>query len=212
MTNADETMKTLTAAEGFTEATAPFKLFGEWLTEAEKSEINDPNAMSVASVDETGLPDVRMVLLKEYDEQGFVFYTNFESAKGRELLGQKKAALNFHWKSLRRQVRIRGSVETVSDQQADAYFASRPRDSQIGAWASEQSRPLDSRFAFEKRIAKYAAKYAIGKVPRPPYWSGFRIVPISIEFWHDRPFRLHDRIVFTRNAPGEDWQKTRLYP
>ena len=212
MSSSDEILKTITAVEGFTEALEPLALFADWLADAEKSEPNDPNAMSVASVDEHGMPNVRMVLLKDYDANGFVFYTNFESAKGRELLGQKKAALNFHWKSLRRQVRIRGLVETVSDEEADAYFASRARDSRIGAWASEQSRPLESRFAFEKRIAKYAEKYAIGKVPRPPYWSGFRIKPVYFEFWHDRPFRLHDRIVFIREKDQEDWRKTRLYP
>ncbi len=212
MTNSPDVLKTITAAQGFTEAEAPFALFADWLADAGNSEPNDPNAMSLASVDETGMPNVRMVLLKDFDEQGFVFYTNFESTKGRELLGQGKAALNFHWKSLRRQVRIRGLVETVSDEEADAYFASRARDSRIGAWASAQSRPLESRFAFEKSIAKYTAKYAIGAVPRPPYWSGFRVTPLSIEFWHDRPYRLHDRIVFERGDVNAQWQKTQLYP
>lgn len=212
MSNSNETLNTITAAEGFTEATAPFALFAQWLADAEKSEPNDHNAMSVASVDDRGMPDVRMVLLKDFDEKGFVFYTNFNSAKGRELQGQKKAALNFHWKSLRRQVRIRGNVETVNDAEADEYFQSRARDSKIGAWASDQSAPLESRFAFEKAIAKYTAKYAIGAVPRPPHWSGFRVKPVSIEFWHDRPFRLHDRIVFNRDNNVSDWQKTRLYP
>ncbi len=212
MSSAHETLKTITAAKGFADSEKPFELFADWLKDAEKTEPNDPNAMSVATVDEDGMPNVRMVLLKDFDEDGFVFYTNFESAKGHELLSAKKAALNFHWKSLRRQIRIRGIVETVSDEEADAYFASRARDSRIGAWASEQSRPLESRFAFEKRIAKYAAKYAIGDVPRPPYWSGFRIKPLYIEFWHDRPFRLHDRIVFSRDEIGQEWGKTRLYP
>ena len=212
MTKSPDILKTITAAEGFTEAEAPFALFADWLKDAEVSEPNDPNAMSVATVDENGMPNVRMVLLKDFDEAGFVFYTNFESAKGCEILGQGKAALNFHWKSLRRQVRIRGVVETVSDQEADAYFASRARDSRIGAWASQQSRPLESRFAFEKAIAKFAARYAIGNVPRPPYWSGFRIKPLSIEFWHDRPYRLHDRIVFRRDDVASEWEKTRLYP
>ena len=212
MTKSPDTLETITAAEGFTDAQAPFELFADWLKDAEKSEPNDPNAMSVASVDEDGMPNVRMVLLKNFDENGFVFYTNYESAKGREILGQGKAALNFHWKSLRRQVRIRGIVEQVSDEEADAYFASRARDSRIGAWASHQSRPLESRFAFEKSIAKYAAKHAIGTVPRPPYWSGFRVKPISIEFWHDRPYRLHDRIVFRRDNESRNWNKTRLYP
>lgn len=196
----------------FSDAEEPIRLFAEWLKDAEASEPNDPNAMAVASVDETGMPDVRMVLLKDFDPAGFVFYTNFESKKGREILGTAKAALLFHWKSLRRQVRIRGAVEVVSDAEADAYFASRPRTSRIGAWASKQSRPLESRFALEKAVAEYGLRHALGEVPRPPHWSGFRVVPSAIEFWHDRPFRLHDRIEFTRAAPGEPWTKTRLYP
>ena len=195
----------------FTESAEPFRLFGEWLDDATKSEPNDPNGVALATVDADGLPDVRMVLLKGFDEQGFVFYTNFESAKGREILPRMKAAMCFHWKSLRRQVRIRGPVEIVSDAEADAYFATRPRGSRIGAWASKQSRPLESRFALEKAVAEYTARYAIGEIPRPQHWSGFRIVPQTIEFWHDRPFRLHDRIVFSRNADG-GWDKTRLYP
>ena len=180
--------------------------------DAEKSEPNDPNAMALATVDEEGLPDVRMVLLKGFDDRGFVFYTNFESQKGQELLATRKAALCFHWKSLRRQVRVRGLVEVVTEAEADAYFASRPRDSRIGAWASKQSRPLESRFALETAVAMYAARYAIGEVPRPAYWSGFRVKPLSIEFWHDRPFRLHERIVFRRATPDGKWDKTRLYP
>ena len=194
----------------FTEADEPYRLFAEWLKDATASEPNDPNALALATVDADGLPDVRMVLLKGFDERGFVFYTNFESAKGREILGSMKAAMCFHWKSLRRQVRIRGPVEQVSDAEADEYYASRPRGSRIGAWASKQSRPLESRFALEKAVAEYTARHAIGEIPRPPHWSGFRIVPQSIEFWHDRPFRLHDRVVFTRSA--DDWDKTRLYP
>jgi len=194
----------------FTESEEPFTLFRSWLKEAEASEPNDPNAMALATVDETGLPNVRMVLLKGFDENGFVFYTNTESTKGRELLGQKKAAFVLHWKSLRRQVRARGPVSLVSDEEADAYFQSRPRDSRIGAWASQQSRPLESRFALEKAVAVTAAKYALGEVPRPPYWTGFRIAPVSIEFWQDKPFRLHDRVSFTRE--GDGWRKTRLYP
>ena len=194
----------------FTEAGEPFSLFAAWLTEATSSEPNDPTAMALATVDRDGLPDVRMVLLKAADEAGFVFYTNAESNKGVELADNPRAALVFHWKSLRRQVRARGTVARVSDAEADAYFATRPRDSRIGAWASQQSRPLESRFAFEKAIAVYAAKYAAGDVPRPPYWTGFRINPVSIEFWQDRPFRLHDRIVFSKTEGG--WTRTRLYP
>ena len=194
----------------FTLSDEPFGLFAQWLEDATKSEPNDPNAVALASVDADGLPDVRMVLLKGFDEQGFVFYTNFESAKGREILGSMKAAMCFHWKSLRRQVRVRGPVEVVSDAEADAYYATRPRGSRIGAWASKQSRPLESRFALEKAVAEYTAKFAIGEIPRPKHWSGFRIVPTEMEFWHDRPFRLHDRLRFTRN--GDGWEKTRLYP
>ncbi|GAA4522966.1 pyridoxamine 5'-phosphate oxidase [Chelativorans composti] len=194
----------------FTESTEPFELFRQWLADASQSEPNDPNAFALSTVDSDGMPNVRMVLLKGYDTSGFVFYTNFESTKGREILGSMKAAMCFHWKSLRRQVRIRGTVETASNEEADEYYASRPRGSRIGAWASKQSRPLESRFALEKAVAEYTAKYAIGDIPRPPYWSGFRIVPVSIEFWHDRPFRLHDRVIFTRAEGG--WNKTRLYP
>jgi pyridoxamine 5'-phosphate oxidase len=194
----------------FTEADEPFRLFDGWMGEAKASEPNDPNAMALATVDQDGLPNVRMVLLKEASEAGFVFYTNTESAKGVELTQNPKAAIVLHWKSLRRQVRARGPVTRVTDAEADAYFASRPRDSRIGAWASQQSRPLESRFAFEKAIATYAAKHAIGAVPRPPYWTGFRIAPVEIEFWQDRPFRLHDRVRFTRAADG--WTRARLYP
>jgi pyridoxamine 5'-phosphate oxidase len=196
----------------FTEAAEPFALFAAWLEDAKKSEPADPTAMTLATVDETGLPNARMVLLKGVDDRGFVFYTNLESRKGHELLGQPKAALVFHWKSLTRQVRVRGSVERVTDAEADAYFATRPRGSQIGAWASKQSSPLESRMAFEKAIALTTAKYAIGTVPRPPHWSGFRIVPVSMEFWHDRPFRLHDRVEYRRETLGAPWVKTRLYP
>jgi pyridoxamine 5'-phosphate oxidase len=199
-------------AEDFSAASEPFKLFDSWMKEAEAREPNDPNALALATVDADGMPNVRMVLLKEWDAHGFVFYTNFESAKGRELLAHPKAALCFHWKSLRRQVRARGVAAPVSDGEADAYFASRPRLSRIGAWASKQSRPLESRFALEKAAAQYGVKYALGEVPRPPYWSGFRLAPVEIEFWCDRPFRLHDRIVFRRAAPGEAWTKQRLYP
>lgn len=189
----------------------PFRLFGEWLEEAGKSEPNDPNATALATVDKDGMPNVRVVLLKGLDERGFVFYTNFESAKGREILGSMKAAMCFHWKSLRRQVRVRGPVEQVSDDEADTYFASRPRGSRIGAWASKQSRPLESRYALEKAVAEYTAKFAVGEITRPEYWSGFRVMPETIEFWQDRQFRLHDRIVFQRESGGA-WTKTRLYP
>jgi len=194
----------------FTDAAEPWELFRGWMAEATASEPNDPTAMALATVDADGLPNVRMVLLKGADEDGFVFYTNRDSNKGCELAANPKAALVFHWKSLRRQVRARGVVTAVSDAEADAYFASRPRDSRIGAWASQQSRPLESRFAFEKAIAVHAARYALGEVPRPPYWTGYRICPVSIEFWHDRPFRLHDRVVFTKAEGG--WTKARLYP
>jgi pyridoxamine 5'-phosphate oxidase len=196
----------------FTESGEPFKLFAEWLKEAEASEPNDPNAVALATVDEDGLPNVRMVLLKGFDDNGFVFYTNFESQKGREILGQKKAAMCFHWKSLRRQVRLRGPVEIVTDAEADDYFKTRARGSRIGAWASKQSRPLESRFSLEKAVAEYTARYAIGEIPRPAHWSGFRIRPTSIEFWKDQKFRLHDRVEFRRPSPEGEWDKVRMYP
>jgi pyridoxamine 5'-phosphate oxidase len=196
----------------FTEADEPMRLFTAWFEEAVRSEPRDPHAMALATVDADGLPDVRMVLMKGLDERGFVFYTNLDSAKGRELTAQPKAALNFYWKSLNRQVRVRGPVEPVDDAEADAYFATRPRLAQIGAWASKQSAPLESRMAFEKAVALYTAKYAIGAVPRPPNWSGYRVLPLILEFWHDRPYRLHDRIEFRRNDLGAAWSKTRLYP
>ncbi len=196
----------------FTEVDEPFQLFKEWMSEAEASEINDPNGMALASADADGMPNVRMVLLKGFDERGFVFYTNTESQKGSEILHAMKAAALFHWKSLRRQVRVRGPVEMVSDAEADAYFQSRPRDSRIGAWASQQSRPLESRFALEKAAASYALKYAIGEVPRPAHWTGLRIRPTYIEFWQDGAFRLHDRVAFRRTLTSETWTKARLYP
>ena len=196
----------------FTEAEEPLRLWQAWFDEAVKSEPRDPNAMSLATVDPDGMPDVRTVLLKGVDARGFTFYTNTESQKGRELAANAKAGLLFYWKSLNRQVRIRGPVERVTPEEADAYFATRPKGAQIGAWASQQSRPLESRLAFEKAVALYGAKYALGTVPRPPHWSGYRIVPISIEFWHDRPFRLHDRIEFRRTALGAPWSKVRMYP
>ncbi|WP_418902927.1 pyridoxamine 5'-phosphate oxidase [Terripilifer ovatus] len=204
-------MNQLTAGD-FTDTAEPFALFESWFAEAVKSEINDPSAMAVATVDPSGLPDVRMVLMKEWDQRGFVFYTNKESAKGTELAHNMRAAANFHWKSLRRQVRLRGPVEQVTDAESNAYFASRPRDARIGAWASQQSRPVESRFAFEKAIAAYTLKFGIGDVPRPDYWVGFRIMPVEIEFWHDRPFRLHDRITFRREAAEAEWRKQRLFP
>ena len=208
------------------EVDEPLALFATWLAEAEASEVNDPNAMALATVDAGGLPDVRMVLLKGYDERGFVFYTNFESAKGRELLAQPKAAMLMHWKSLRRQVRVEGAVELVSVEEADAYYASRARGSRIGAWASRQSRPLESRFALEKAVAEYTLKFGLGEIPRPPHWSGFRLLPARIELWRDMPFRLHERRVFHRaggasgqgaggasgQGAGAGWEMEMLYP
>ncbi len=190
----------------------PFSLFRDWFAEAARTEVNDPEAMALTTVDAAGLPDARMVLLKEWSEDGFVFYTNAESAKGTQLASNMRAAALFHWKSLRRQVRLRGPVEPASQAAADAYFASRPRDSRIGAWASRQSRPLESRFALEKSVALNAAKYAIGHIPRPPYWRGYVIRPVAMEFWVDRPFRLHDRLRFSRESPAAPWKKERLYP
>jgi pyridoxamine 5'-phosphate oxidase len=190
----------------------PIELFRRWFAEAISREPNDPNAMALATVDATGLPDVRIVLLKGVDESGFVFYTNLESAKGEELAGNPQAALCFHWKSLGRQVRIRGPVIAASAEEADAYFATRPKDSQIGAWASRQSRPLEGRFALEREVARYAAKYALTSVPRPPHWSGFRVQPLSIEFWRARAFRLHERLRYRRDSLGSPWVTERLFP
>jgi pyridoxamine 5'-phosphate oxidase len=188
----------------------PIDIFREWLAEAEASEPNDPTAMSLATVDAAGNPSVRMVLLKGLDERGFAFYTNFESRKGQELLACPRAALCFHWKSLRKQVRIEGPVEIVSDAEADAYFHSRARVSQIGAAASDQSRPLDSRATLEAKVAEIEARLAGAEVPRPPNWSGFRVVPEAIEFWKDGAYRLHDRFLFRRQ--GLAWVTERLYP
>ena len=192
--------------------TEPFTRFGEALALATQSEPNDPTAMAVASVDAQGMPTLRMVLMKDYDVRGFVFYTNRQSAKGCELDASFKAAANFHWKSLRRQVRLRGEVEEVTLAESDAYFASRPRNSRIGAWASQQSQPMENRFALEKAVAVQAARFGLGEVPRPPHWIGYRIKPIYIEFWTDKPFRLHERIVYRRDQPQGDWAVTRLFP
>jgi pyridoxamine 5'-phosphate oxidase len=196
----------------FTAADEPLRLFAAWFDEAERSEPVNPEAMTLATVDPDGLPNARMVLLKGFDQRGFVFYTNSESIKGHELAAAPRAALTFYWKSLQRQVRLRGAVEAVSDEEADAYFASRSRMAQIGAWASKQSTALESRLAFENAIARFTAKFAIGAVPRPPHWSGYRVVPQEIEFWQERQFRLHDRIAFARIGRSAPWTKTRLYP
>jgi len=190
----------------------PFQLFERWFKEAKEKEPRDPNAMALSTVDAQGFPDVRMVLLKAADRQGFVFYTNAESAKGRQLEANARAAIVLYWKSLNRQIRVRGIIEHVSDAEADAYFQSRDRGARLGAWASEQSRPLPDRLALEKRIAEFALKYGVGEVPRPAHWRGYRLKPLAIEFWRDRPFRLHDRLVFRRPSPTEDWERSRLYP
>jgi pyridoxamine 5'-phosphate oxidase len=196
----------------FAEADEPLRLFGEWFAEAKRAEPVNPDAMALATIGADGLPNARMVLLKGFDERGFIFYTNLNSVKGHELTGAPKAALTFYWKSLQRQVRVRGDVEPVSAAEADAYFATRSRMAQIGAWASKQSTALESRLAFEKAVARYTAKFAVGAVPRPPHWSGFRVKPREIEFWQERPFRLHDRIAFRRPDAQAPWSKTRLYP
>jgi pyridoxamine 5'-phosphate oxidase len=197
---------------GLTAAEEPIAHFRDWFAEAKAQEPNDPDAMALATVDAAGMPNVRMVLLKSVDERGFVFYTNRESAKGEELAVNPRAALSFHWKSLRRQVRVRGDIVPVSEAEADAYFATRAKDSQIGAWASQQSRPLEGRFALEKEIARVAARYALSSVPRPPHWAGYRLRPLAIEFWRDRPFRLHDRLLYTRENLDAAWRTARLFP
>lgn len=212
-----QTSKTKLTSDDFTQIepgpNAPLELFQAWLDEAISTETNDPNAMSVATVDSDGLPNVRILLLKGYDERGFVFYTNFESIKGGELLASGKAALCFHWKSLRRQVRVRGPVEVVSNEEADIYYNSRSEGSRIGAWASQQSRPLEERATLETAVKEYTDKFNGQTIPRPPHWSGFRVVPNRIEFWQDQNFRLHDRIVFSREDVNLlSWEKQRLYP
>jgi pyridoxamine 5'-phosphate oxidase len=199
-------------AEGFGEAQDPFGLFAEWLDEASRREPSDPNAMTLATVDGDGLPDARTVLLKGFDEAGFVFYTNLTSAKGRQLEANPRGALLFHWKSLHRQVRVRGTISPVSDEEADAYFATRARASQIGAWASDQSQPMPEPLALEKAVARLGVKFGLGAVPRPPHWSGYRLTPSAMEFWRSRRFRLHERLVFTRPSPAQPWRTARLYP
>lgn len=196
----------------FEAAEEPMALFEAWLKEAEENEPSEFNAAALATVDAEGHADARMVLLKGLDGGGFEFYTNLESVKAAEIDADPSAAMVFHWKSLNRQVRVRGPVELVSDATADAYFATRHRTSQIGAWASKQSRPLESRFALEKEVAKFAAKFGLGTVPRPPHWGGYRVLPLSIEFWRQRPFRLHDRLLFSREDLTAPWTRTRLYP
>ena len=191
-------------------ASDPFPLFDEWFAEARASETNDPEAMALATADAGGRPSVRMVLLKGHGPDGFLFYTNEQSAKGEQLAANPCAALLFHWKSLRRQVRVEGTVDRVSDAQADAYFASRARDSQLGAWASDQSRPLDRRETFEHRFEEVARRFAGQEIPRPPHWGGYRVTPERIEFWSDRPHRLHERRLFIREVGG--WREGLLYP
>lgn len=188
----------------------PIAIFEAWMAEAAASEPNDPNAVCLATATPDGQPSARMVLLKGVDARGFVFYTNLESRKGGELAANPKAALCFHWKTLARSVRVEGAVEQVSDAEADAYYASRARTSRLGAWASKQSRPLESRFALEKAVAEYGLRYAVGEIPRPAHWSGFRVLPRRIELWRDMPFRLHERRVFHRDGSG--WRLEMLYP
>jgi len=197
---------------GISPRTDPFVLFRSWMEEAQANEPNDPNAMSLATAAEGGMPNVRMVLLKGVDAKGFVFYSNADSIKGSELAANPHAAINFHWKSLRKAVRAQGLVSRVSDAEADDYFATRPKDSQIGAWASPQSRPMEGRWVFEKALAEYGLRYALTKVPRPPHWVGWRITPLRIEFWRDRPFRLHDRLVYRRDQEAMPWHTERLFP
>ena len=193
----------------------PFTLFSQWFREASTTELSDPNAMSVATVDERGHPSVRIVLLKVFDSEGFCFFTNTQSRKGQEIIHNPKVCLNFHWKSLQRQVRIYGIANLVSNDEADRYFASRPTGSQIGAWASHQSRPLESRAFLEQEMARYAVQFGDDPIPRPPHWSGFRVTPSRLEFWQERPFRLHDRFIYERMISQEtpdSWSLSRLYP
>ena len=190
----------------------PFTLFSEWLADARRTEINDPTAMTLATIGPSGAPDARIVLLKGQDARGFVFYTNYESRKGEELSADPRATLVFHWKSLQRQIRIDGQVERVTPEEADAYFVSRPRLSKIGAWASDQSRPLAERAELERRLAEAEARFPSDDVARPPHWSGFRVLPHRFEFWREMPYRLHDRLIFSRGAPGQAWSTGRLFP
>lgn len=190
----------------------PFAQFAEWLALAGKTEPNDPNAMALATADASGLPDVRMVLLKDIDATGLTFYTNTESAKGEQLAANAQAAICFHWKTIRRQVRFRGPIAPVSDEEADAYFKTRSRGARIGAWASAQSRPMEGRFALEKQVTVKTAEFGIKEVPRPPHWSGYRLFPLYIEFWVNRPFRLHDRLVYRRDSVDGQWRTEKLYP
>lgn len=190
----------------------PFARFKEWFAEAEAAEVNDPNAMALATADAAGQPNVRMVLLKSWDENGFVFFTNSESRKGSELAENMSAAAVLHWKGLRRQVRFRGPVEPAGTEESDEYFATRARASQIGAWASRQSRPLADRAELEVAVTRESTRFGEDEIPRPGYWNGYRIRPVYVEFWSDRPFRLHDRLVFEREKPESAWRRYRLYP
>jgi pyridoxamine 5'-phosphate oxidase len=190
----------------------PFDLLATWMADARKTELNDPNAMTLATVGPDGEPDARIVLLKGQDDRGLVFYTNYASRKGEDLAADPRAALVFHWKTLQRQVRVRGTVEKVTPEEADAYFAGRPRLSKIGAWASDQSRPLADRAVLESRLAEAEARFPTDDVARPPHWSGYRVVPVRFEFWRDMPYRLHDRLIYTRATPQDAWTTERLFP